>query len=123
MLFILKERRHLSNVDYAQWHARCGLRKSGMANVLLVDDNTDTREAVAQHLKMAGHRVTTCPKGQEALSALTDRTPDVVVLDYKMPKMDGIFIFGSHSLLFALAIAARYFADRVSGGKPRTPGI
>jgi CheY-like chemotaxis protein len=61
-----------------------------MANVLLVDDNTDTREAIAQYLKMAGHRVTTCPNGQEALAALTDRTPDVVVLDYKMPKMDGI---------------------------------
>ena len=61
-----------------------------MAHVLLVDDNTDTREAVGQYLRNAGHHVTTCPNGQEAMAVLTGDTPDVVVLDYKMPKMDGI---------------------------------
>jgi len=62
----------------------------GMAEVLLVDDNVDTREAIGQYLKNAGHHVLACPNGHEAMAALTKATPDVVILDYKMPQMDGI---------------------------------
>jgi CheY-like chemotaxis protein len=61
-----------------------------MADVLLVDDNNDTREAVAQYLKISGHHVTTCPNGRDALSALSGQTPDLVILDWRMPEMDGI---------------------------------
>ena len=61
-----------------------------MADVLLVDDNDDTREAIGRYLHNAGHDVTTCPNGREAIAALTANTPDVVILDYRMPQMDGI---------------------------------
>ena len=61
-----------------------------MADVLLVDDNADTRDAIGRFLENAGHHVKSCPNGREAMVALTDATPDVVVLDYKMPQMDGI---------------------------------
>jgi CheY-like chemotaxis protein len=61
-----------------------------MSRVLLIDDNPDTREAVAQYLRINGHNVRTAPNGKDAMEALTSDTPDVVVLDYKMPEMDGI---------------------------------
>jgi CheY-like chemotaxis protein len=61
-----------------------------MAEVLLVDDNADTREAIGKYLENAGHDVKTCPDGREAIAALSVSTPNVVILDYKMPQMDGI---------------------------------
>ena len=61
-----------------------------MADVLLIDDNADTREAIGKYLQNAGHEVTTAPDGREAMAALSQSTPDVVILDYKMPQMDGI---------------------------------
>ena len=61
-----------------------------MANVLVVDDDCDSREAVARFLRKAGQEVRCVPDGREALGALTDHTPDVVILDAKMPRMDGV---------------------------------
>ena len=61
-----------------------------MAIVLLVDDDSDSREVLAKHLRRAGHMVRVSPNGHEAMAALTSERPDVVILDYKMPKMDGI---------------------------------
>ena len=61
-----------------------------MASVLVVDDELDAREAVARFLKRAGHRVRCAVNGREALVAMTADTPDVIILDAKMPEMDGV---------------------------------
>ena len=61
-----------------------------MVRVLVVDDDADVRELVARALRRVGHQVTVAPNGHEAMAALSAETPDVVVLDYKMPEMDGI---------------------------------
>ena len=61
-----------------------------MASVLVVDDDVDSREAVARYLRQARHRVTCVPNGREALAALSEDCPDVVVLDALMPEMDGV---------------------------------
>lgn len=60
-----------------------------MAVVLLVDDDADSSEVVLRFLRKAGHRVIYQPNGREALSALTTESPDVVILDARMPEMDG----------------------------------
>lgn len=60
-----------------------------MAIVLVVDDNEDTRTAISLFLRKRGHRVASAPNGREALAALTVDTPDVVILDARMPQMDG----------------------------------
>jgi len=61
-----------------------------MADVLLVEDDLDSADAVARILSRAGHSVRGAPNGREAVAALTTQTPDVVILDYKMPEMDGV---------------------------------
>lgn len=61
-----------------------------MAVVLVVDDDPDSCEVVARRLRKAGHTVTLAPNGHEAMAALSTDMPDVVVLDYRMPFMDGI---------------------------------
>lgn len=61
-----------------------------MASVLVVDDDLDARDAVARYLKRAGHRVRAAGNGREALRVMGEDTPDVIILDAKMPEMDGV---------------------------------
>lgn len=61
-----------------------------MASVLLVDDDLDGREMVALYLRKGGHTVRSAINGQDALAALMSDTPDVVVLDARMPELDGV---------------------------------
>jgi len=60
-----------------------------MSEVLIVDDDLDARSALARFLEKAGHCVKIVPNGREALSAILEKTPDVMVLDLLMPEMDG----------------------------------
>jgi CheY-like chemotaxis protein len=61
-----------------------------MASVLLVDDVADALAPLAKMLKDGGHDVAYVRNGLEALEALDDVTPDVVVTDIRMPVMDGM---------------------------------
>jgi len=61
-----------------------------MARVLVIDDDADARDVLSNYLERNGHTVILAPDGHEAMAALTHDHPDVVILDYKMPKMDGI---------------------------------
>lgn len=59
-------------------------------NILLVEDNTETRELYASILKEAGHRVTMVTDGQEALTTIAKYQFDLVLLDMMMPIVNGI---------------------------------
>jgi CheY-like chemotaxis protein len=61
-----------------------------MASILIVDDDLDGSEAVARMLRRSGHRAVCVPNGREALAMLTGALPDLVLLDVRMPEMDGI---------------------------------
>ena len=61
-----------------------------MALVLVVDDDVDARDLMARFLRKAGHNVTVAPNGRDAMAALSAETPDLVIVDYRMPEMDGI---------------------------------
>lgn len=58
--------------------------------VLLVDDEEVFVQAVAQRLKMRDLRSDTVLDGEEALSYVEDQEPDVMVLDLKMPGINGM---------------------------------
>ena len=58
--------------------------------VLLVDDERDFVEMLSLRIEDEGHQVRPAYSGQEALQALDEAESDVVILDIKMPGMDGI---------------------------------
>jgi CheY-like chemotaxis protein len=60
-----------------------------MARILIVDDNCDAGEGLAKVFRQAGHEVTCVPNGREALAQVLHQPPDAVLLDLKMPDMDG----------------------------------
>ncbi len=58
--------------------------------VLLVEDETKTRESIAEGLRIEGWQVTTAAGGQEAMQQLGSDSFDLVVLDWLLPDFDGI---------------------------------
>ena len=60
-----------------------------MAAVLVVEDDPDIREAIAELLGASGYRVVTATNGREALAVLAADPADAIVLDLMMPEMDG----------------------------------
>ena len=57
--------------------------------ILVVDDETDIREMIAELLRMDGHRVITARDGRAALEQAHASRPDLIVLDLMMPVMTG----------------------------------
>ncbi|MEA2641308.1 MAG: hypothetical protein QOF51_2702 [Chloroflexota bacterium] len=57
--------------------------------VLVVDDDPDIREAVGRALEAEGYAVATARNGAEALAIVERELPDLVLLDMRMPVMDG----------------------------------
>jgi CheY-like chemotaxis protein len=59
------------------------------ATVLIVDDGVDARESLAAVLAYHGYAVVCASDGREAIEVLDRVTPDVILLDLRMPRMDG----------------------------------
>lgn len=57
--------------------------------VLAVDDEDDVRHLIQVKLKKAGFEVITATNGEEAVEMCKTEKPDVVIIDWMMPKMDG----------------------------------
>jgi two-component system response regulator MtrA len=60
-----------------------------MAAILLVEDDSSVREAVALALETFGHQVDTAVSGTEALDCWRTRHPDLLLLDLMLPGIDG----------------------------------
>ena len=60
------------------------------ATIALVDDDRNILASVSMALEAEGFRVKTFTDGTEALRALTSQPVDLLVLDIKMPRMDGM---------------------------------
>lgn len=57
--------------------------------VLIVDDNIDVADTLAQWLKLAGHEVHTAYTGTSAIDATKDFKPEIVLLDIGLPDLNG----------------------------------
>ena len=57
--------------------------------VLVVDDNVDAAQTLAQYLRLTGHRVESALDGEAALRIAEILHPDVAFIDLNMPRMDG----------------------------------
>lgn len=57
--------------------------------VLVVDDNRDSADTLAMMLRILGHDSHTAYDGQEAVERSQELTPDAVLLDIGMPRLNG----------------------------------
>jgi CheY-like chemotaxis protein len=66
-----------------------GLRESMAEKILVVDDSRLVIDIVKMRLEMHGYDVRLAASGEEALAAIEQDVPDLMVLDVQMPGMDG----------------------------------
>ena len=59
-------------------------------NILVVDDDTRLRDLLRIVLESRGYRVTEAENGKQALRMFDEASPDMVILDVMMPRMDGL---------------------------------
>jgi len=58
--------------------------------VLIVDDNKDSADSLAMLMQMLGHHVRTAHDGETALETAQQLSPDIVVLDIGLPRLNGL---------------------------------
>jgi CheY-like chemotaxis protein len=58
--------------------------------VLVVEDTPDARDVLARMLRLGGFQPVTAEDGSVALGELEKKTPDLVLLDLMMPRMNGV---------------------------------
>ncbi|HNA65179.1 MAG TPA: response regulator transcription factor, partial [Saprospiraceae bacterium] len=61
-----------------------------IARVLIVDDEVDTLEFLEYNLRNKGYEVRSAANGNKAFEILKSFQPDIILLDYMMPEMDGM---------------------------------
>lgn len=90
--------------------------------VLVVDDEPAQRALLSYNLKAAGFRVATAGDGEEAMLAVAEDTPDVILLDWMLPRLSGLEACrqikasagGRHSAVIMVSARSEE-ADRVRG--------
>ena len=87
--------------------ARCAADATACrATVLIVDDEEDLADAVALLLQNQGFRTFKVHDGQQAVRAVAELLPDLLLLDYELPELDGI------------EVIARLKSDPLTSGVP-----
>lgn len=76
------------------------------ATILIVDDEIDNREQLQELLRPEGYQTVSAASGKQALVAVADQVPDLILLDVTMPGMDGF------------EVASRLKADPVTANIP-----
>jgi len=64
----------------------------GTDGLLVVDDEPAVRELLKEYLELKGYVVITASTGAEALTAVQEQRPRLILLDILMPGMDGLAI-------------------------------
>ena len=64
----------------------------GMAKILIVEDERDLNELIGRQLQQEGHEVRSVFDGQTALSAATGERFDLIILDWMLPRLDGLTV-------------------------------
>ena len=59
-------------------------------HALVIEDEPDIAEVVADYLQRSGFTVTVAPDGQEGVAAARTASPAVVILDLGLPSLDGV---------------------------------
>ncbi len=88
------------------------------ADVLVVEDAPEYVQMITAVLEMAGCTVRSVPSVAAATSAMTERMPDLVVLDLGLPDGDGLDLcrqIREHSDAYVLVVSGRDVSDKLLG--------
>ena len=66
-----------------------------MARILIIEDSSFTRKAIARMVKAEGYEILEATNGKEGLEKAVSDPPDCITLDLIMPEMDGIEVLKS----------------------------
>lgn len=69
---------------------RKALKTKNGAKILIVDDDELICDMLSEHFHRLGYSVLSAKNGKEALEIITKQKPNIVILDYMMPVLDGI---------------------------------
>ena len=64
--------------------------QSGAPKVLVVDDSLSARNSLAEFMQDSGYRVFTARDGIDAIDMLEQHSPDILLVDMEMPRMNGL---------------------------------
>ena len=60
-----------------------------MSEIIVIEDNQDVRENIVEILELAGYSVRGAENGAEGVDLVREQTPDLILCDVMMPKLDG----------------------------------
>ena len=60
-----------------------------MTKILIAEDQDDLRDMIAQTLRLAGYEVVAAADGERAFQQAKSTQPDLIILDYELPRLDG----------------------------------
>jgi PAS domain S-box-containing protein len=107
--------------------ARPRPRQAPTRRILIVDDNKDAAESLAVALRLVGHEVRTAYAGPPALEAARAEPPEVVLLDIRLPKMDGLEVARrlrqDLGLTNLLVVALTGYGQQADRGRTREAGF
>jgi DNA-binding response OmpR family regulator len=63
-----------------------------MARILVVEDEPDLNDLITQLLRQEGHEVFQALDGEQGLNAVEAVQPDLIILDWMLPKLDGLVV-------------------------------
>ena len=91
-----------------------------MPTVLIVDDDVKLLKMLQRTLAYEGLQVFTAANGEEALNQIDDCKPDLIILDWMMPKMDGLAVVQElqvekNSAMILMLTARDAIENRVEG--------
>ena len=67
-------------------------------NILVAEDDSVLREIYMKKFTLAGYTIRTAENGEEAIAAIEEQTPDIVLLDINMPVIDGFGVLEKYPI-------------------------
>ncbi len=80
----------MQRVILKTWSVNLDMSMSETISILVIDDDARIRLALEYNLKMDGFEIYQAKNGEEGYQIALEKRPDLILLDWMMPEMDGI---------------------------------